>query len=513
MNFTGNRNQRPLALVILDGWGYAPRTEGNTIAIAHTPFYDEICRRYPMTTLAAAGESIGRSADSPGNAEIGHLNLGTGRVGKTELSRIREAIASGEFLKNPVLERAFKKAKDTNSAVHLVGLLSDGGVHSSMESLFAMLRMAKLQGLENVYIHCILDGLDVPARTADVYVEALEIKLADIGLGKIATLCGRFFAMDANENWERTARAFTMLVHAEGERTRDAVTAIRNSFLRGIADEFIAPIIIERAPDVPVATVNTGDLVVFFNHRAETMQQLVRSLCLAGGSASKPSIDTVCLTEYERSFNLPAAFRREPEKNTLVSVLSDLQVPTVKITESVRLPHLTQFFDGGSESQYRYEEEVLFSTASPGDRWPESQSFKIADRSISGLEASASGLFVMNLPAADLAAESGDLRSTVAAISYIDTCLGGICETAREAGGVVLITSSHGACEETADVANGDQPRASTANRVPFHLIDPLSQAPPLREDGSLADVAPTILGVLGVEKPMEMTGSDLRVL
>lgn len=513
MNFPDNRNQRPLALVILDGWGYAPRTEGNAIAIAHTPFYDEICRRYPMTTLAAAGESIGQAADSPGNAEIGHLNLGTGRVAQTDLSRIRSAISSGEFLQNPVLERALKKAKESNSAIHLIGLLSDGGVHSSMESLFAILRMAKLHGLEKVYIHCILDGLDVPARTADVYVEALEIKLADIGVGKIATLCGRFFAMDANENWERTARTFTMLVHAEGERTRDAVTSIRNSFLRGIADEFIAPIVVERAPEVPMTTVNSGDLVIFFNHRAETMRQLVRSLCLAGGAGAKPSVDTVCMTEYDRSFNLPAAFRQEPEKNALVSVLSAHQIPSVKITETARLPHLTRLFDGGADSPQQFEEEVLHTTAPAADLWPESQSFKITDTFVSGLEATGNGVFVINLPAADMAAESGVLNRAVAAIRYMDTCLGGICETAREAGGIVLITSSHGSCEEIADVANGETQTASTANRVPLHIIDPLSPAPHLRENGSLADVAPTILGILGIEKPEEMTGSDLRVL
>jgi 2,3-bisphosphoglycerate-independent phosphoglycerate mutase len=506
-------NQRPLALVILDGWGYAPRTESNAIAIAHTPFYDEICRKYPMTTLAAAGEAIGQESDAPGSAEIGHLNLGTGRVAETELSRIRKAIASGQFRDNTVLGRAFDKAKQTNAAIHLVGLLSDGGIHSSMDSLFALLRMAKTAGIENVFIHAILDGVDVPQRTADIYVEALEIKLADIGVGKIASLCGRFFAMDAGEHWERTARAFTMLVHAEGERTRDAVTSIRNSFLRGIADEFIAPIVVEKAPDVPVTTVNSGDLVVFFNHRADAMRQLVRSLCLPGGAGAKPSIDTVCLTEYDRSFNLPAAFRQEHEKNALAAVLSELEVPVVKITESARFAHLTNYFDGGSDEQFDTEQQVMLSTAAPAELWPESQSFKIADRFIQSLEGSPIGLFVVNLPAGTLAAETSDVNRTVAAIRYIDTCLGGICEAAQEAGCQVLITSSHGLCEEIGDIRMGESKSAATANRVPLHFIDPLTQPLHLRENGSLADVAPTILGMLGIEKPAEMTGSDLRVM
>ena len=507
------RIQRPLALVILDGWGYAPRTENNAIAIANTPFYDEICRKYPMTTLAAAGEAIGQPGDAPGNAEIGHLNLGTGRVAETELSRIRKAVISGEFAENAVLKRAFEKAKQTGAGIHLVGLLSDGGIHSSMDSLFALLRMAKASGVDNVFIHAILDGVDVPQRTADVYVEALEIKLADIGIGSVASLCGRFFAMDAGEHWERTARAFTMLVHAEGERTRDAVTSIRNSFLRGISDEFIAPIVVEKEPDVPVTTVRSGDLVVFFNHRADAMRQLVRSLCLPGGAGAKPSIDTVCMTEYDRSFNLPSAFRREPEKNTLTSVLSGIDVPVVKITESARFAHLTNFFDGGSDDQFESEQQVVLSTASPAELWPESQSFKITDRFVQGLERSPNSVFVVNLPAADLSASTGDVNRTVSAIRYMDTCLGGICEAVQDAGGTVLLTSSHGLCEEIGEVRMGESKTTATSNRVPLHFIDKAAQPPHLRENGSLSDVAPTILGLLGVEKPAEMTGSDLRVM
>jgi 2,3-bisphosphoglycerate-independent phosphoglycerate mutase len=512
MNFPGQL-QHPIALVILDGWGYAPRTENNAIAIAHTPFYDEICRKFPMTTLSAAGEAIGQSADAPGNAEIGHLNLGTGRVAETELSRIRKAVVSGEFAENAVLKRAFEKAKQTNAAIHLVGLLSDGGIHSSMDSLFALLRIAKSYGVSNVFIHAILDGVDVPQRTADVYVEALEIKLADIGVGTIASLCGRFFAMDAREHWERTARAFTMLVHAEGERTRDVVTSIRNSFLRGISDEFIAPIVVEKAADVPVTTVKNGDLVVFFNHRADAMRQLVRSLCLAGGAGAKPSVDTVCMTEYDRSFNLPSAFRREPEKNTLTSVLSNLEVPVVKITESGRFIHLTNFFDGGNDDECDPEQQVVLSTAPPAELWPESQSFKITDSFIESLERAPKSVFILNLPAADLAASTGDVHRTVSSIRYMDTCLGGICEAMEEAGGTVLVTSSHGSCEEIGDMRMGESKATATSNRVPLHFIDHTAQPPHLRENGSLSDVAPTILSLIGIEKPAEMTGSDLRVM
>jgi len=504
-------NDRPVTLVILDGWGYAPRTEGNAIAMAHTPYYDEICRCFPMTTLSATGAD-GQS----GNAEVGHLNIGTGRAARTEAARINAAVESGEFLENPVLNRSFARAKEKGSDVHLIGLVSDGGVHSSTENLFALIRLAKTNGLKNIFVHCILDGVDVPPRTADVYLEALEIKLADIGIGQIASLCGRFFAMDTAENWERTARAFTMLVHAEGERSRDAVSAIRNSFLRGIADEFTSPIVIEEAPDIPLATVKNGDLVVFFNHRADGMRQLVRSLCIPeGASGAKPDIDTVGLVEYDPGFNLPAAFRHEPETNSLTDVLAANEVPSVKITEYSRYPHLTWFFNGGVDSPSRWEQQVL--VGDPGSRLadtpPESESFKIADKLRRGIETAPNGVFVVNIPAAGLIAETGDVGRTVAAIQYIDTCLGGICERVAEAGGVAIITSTHGNCEAMLHADSGEPSYSATDNPVPFHFMDFRSNGVTLRDEGTLADVAPTILGILGLEKPSEMTGSDLRML
>lgn len=505
---------RPVALVILDGWGYAPRTESNAIAMAHTPYYDEICRNFPMTVLSAAGDGPGQADDERGSPEVGHLNLGTGRNAMTEVARIRKAIQSGEFQKNAVLNRAYAKAKANGSAVHLIGLLSDAGVHSSMENLFACLRLAKQHGLENVFIHCILDGVDVPERTADIYVEALEIKLAEIGVGRVATLCGRFFAMDNNEKWERTARAFTLLVHAEGERTHDAVTAIRNSFLRGISDEFISPIVVERAPDTPVTRIGNGDLVVFFNHRPETMRQLVRSLCVPEGeSGAKPVVETVCLTEYDRAFNLPAAFRQEPEKNTLTQVLSELEIPNVKITEASRMSQMTHYFDGGAELPQQAEHEIIVGPANiTGDIFPESQSFKITDKFRQLLQNVPNGVFVINVPAADLMGSTGDMDKTVAAVQYVDTCIGGICEGVRDLDGVVLLTSTHGNCEDMVHPETGEPNPLLSANPVPFHFIDYQNTDVRLQDAGSLADVAPTLLAALNIPKPTEMTGDDLRI-
>ena len=342
--------RRPLALIILDGWGISANGDGNALSLAHTPNYDEICARYPRTDLAAAGESVGLAFGSPGCAEAGHLNIGSGRVVQTDIARIAQAVRNGEFARNRVLQPAMAHAAASQKPVHLIGLLSDGGVHSSLENLYALLRMAKSEGVSDVLVHGILDGRDVPPRTADIYVEALEIKMADIGVGRIATLCGRFFAMDSGENWERTARAFTMLVHAEGERASDSLTAIRNSFLRGIADEFIAPIVLEKDTGVPVGTVSDGDVVIFFNHRADTMRQLTRSLAVPdiGSSPAKPAVDAICMTEYDHSFNLPVAFASETEGNVLGQVLAERKIANYRISGSDRFPHVTDFFNAGA---------------------------------------------------------------------------------------------------------------------------------------------------------------------
>jgi 2,3-bisphosphoglycerate-independent phosphoglycerate mutase len=504
---------KPIALIILDGWGHSARSEGNAIAMAHTPYYDDICARFPMTTLTAAGTRVGQSAESVGNPEVGHLSLGTGRPATSESYRIEDSIRNGSFFENETLNHAFAQAFANGRPVHLVGMLSDAGIHSSIETIFALLRMAKRFGVSDVFIHGILDGVDVPNRTADIYVEALEIKLADIGVGRIATLCGRYFAMDSQGNWERTARAYTMLVHGEGDRADDAVSAIRNSFLRGITDEFTAPIVLESEPGTPVARIREGDTIIYFNHRAESMRQLVRSLSVpdALGSA-KPTFISVCMTEYDRDFALPAAFRSERSSNGLTEVLASAGIHNIKISQSERFPHITYFFNGGRNTELDREKHILLPTprSETPDQQPESQSFKIVDSFIQNLGSAPGGMYVVNIPAADLAARTGKIEKTVEAIQFIDTCVGGIVEHVRAAGGVSILTSSHGGCEEMSNLLTGEPQGTATANPVPFHLIADGLNGTQLRSGGSLADVAPTILALFGIEKPAEMTGSDL---
>ena len=507
--------KRPLALIILDGWGFSPKQEGNALWLANTPVYDEISRKYPQTTLAAAGLRVGLTPDAPGGSEVGHLNLGAGRIVQTEVSKISEAIKDGTFGDNPVLKKAFARAR--NSALHLIGLLSDGEVQSSPETLFAILRMAKNEGVNRVFIHPILDGRDVPPRTADIYVEALEIKMADIGIGEVATLCGRYYGMNKQQNWERTARAYTMLVHGEGERATDAITAIRNSMLRGIADEFIAPIVLEKSPGVPVATIKTGDVVVFFNHRADQMRQLVKSLAASENTdfaaLGKPQVEIVCLIEYDRSFDLPVAFKAEEEPNVLAQVFANYGILNSRITETEKYPHLTYFFNGGVDREHACEQRVLVASPSVRDAesHPEMANFKVTDKFLHSLEALENDVFIVNLAAADLVAQTGNLEKTIEAVQFTDTCLGGIVEKVRLVGGVSVITSSHGNCEEMADLLTGEPNNAPTANQVPFHLIDEEAIDLKLREGGALEDVAPTVLGILGIEKPEAMTGRDLR--
>lgn len=508
-------NNRPVALIILDGWGISDNTEGNAIALAHTPYYDEIRARYPKTQLAASGEYVGLASGSPGSAEAGHLNIGAGRVVQTDIARIARAVRSGEFEKNSVLQPAMARAATSGRPVHLIGLLSDGGVHSSPENVYALLRMAKREGVREVYIHGILDGRDVPPRTADIYVEALEIKMADIGLGQIATLCGRFFAMDSGENWERTARAFTMLVHAEGERALDARTAIRHSFLRGIADEFIAPIVLEKEAGVPVATVKEGDVIIFFNHRADTMRQLARSLAIPeiGLSTAKPAVEAICLTEYDHSFNLPVAFMPETEGSVLGQVLAGHQIPNYRIAGTDRFPHVTSFFNGGADPTiYECGAQVELPGDHHRDSEPEMESFKVADRVLQHINCKESGVFVVNFSASAVAAETGNLQRTIEAVQYVDTCLGGVIEKVSEAGGVSIVTASYGSCEEMLDAA-GQPYRFATRNAVPLHIVGDGMTSLRLRNNGSLCDVAPTLLGMLGVEKPGNMTGEDLRIV
>ncbi len=502
--------ERPLALVILDGWGVGEATAHNAVRIAHTPYFDAIIETFPSCAVSGATGLSGRTRSGSAAAEVGHMMIGTGRSGFGDGHRIEQAIASGEFEQNAVIRTQISDAIERGGTIHLIGMVSDGGVHSFAGSLYSLLRMSRKAGASDVAVHCILDGVDTSPRTADIHLEALEIKMADIGIGRIASIVGRHFAMDTGGHWERSARVYTMLVHGEGERAEDAVTAVRNSFLRGIADEFVAPVVIVSAPDHAVATVKTGDLVIYFNHRPETMHQLVRSLSLPDNQgAPKPEIASVCLTEYDRGFGLPVAFG-SGSVDSLTDVLGSKGIAVVKVTQAERYPHLTYFFNGAGESLSQLERNVL--VPAPRDDLDligaESRSFKIADEAI-GVVRNGGSLLVVNMPAAALAAESGSFERTVEAVQFVDTCLGGLWRQISAEGGQMVVTASHGGCENITETDLSDTERSPELSGLPL-CIAGLASGRQLRSDGSLPDIAPTLLEMAGIAPTPEMTGRSL---
>jgi 2,3-bisphosphoglycerate-independent phosphoglycerate mutase len=353
----------PLALIIIDGWGYTPVREGNAIALASTPFYDELTDKYPHTLLEASGTRVGLPRGIMGNSEVGHLNMGSGRVVRQDLSRIDHDIETGAFFSNEVLTAAMDGALARGKALHLMGLVSDGQVHSSQEHLYSLLRMAKGRGLQRVYVHCFLDGRDVPPSSAYGYVEALQVKCGEIGCGRIASVVGRYYAMDRDKRWERTERAYNLLVKAEGERAVDPVASIKASYERGVTDEFVEPIVALRETGDAVATIDEDDAVIFFNFRPDRARQITNALAVPGfggfSTPRRPKIDFVCFTQYDQTFPLRVAFGPQTRSNVLAEVFGRVGVRNYRLAETEKYAHVTYFFNGGVEKEYPCERRLL----------------------------------------------------------------------------------------------------------------------------------------------------------
>lgn len=507
----------PIALIIIDGWGYSANREGNAIALAATPYYDELCENYPYTLLEASGERVGLPAGVMGNSEVGHLNIGAGRVIRMDVSRVDYDIAAGAFFKNEVLVTAMTGVKQRGKALHLMGLLSDGQVHSSQQHLYALLRMASQHGLERVYVHCFLDGRDTPPSSAVHYLAALHEKIEEIGCGQIASIVGRYYAMDRDQRWERTERAYDLLVNAKGDRANDPVAAVLRSYERGITDEFVEPTVLLDAHDQPVATIQEGDAVIFFNFRPDRARQLTRSLAIPGFQEfdvpGRPGIDLICFTTYDRTFPLPVAFSPHDHKNVLAEVWENVRVRNYRMAETEKYAHVTYFFNGGVEKEHACERRLLVPSpkVSTYDLQPEMSAFKVTENVLAGIAASETDIFIVNFANPDMVGHTGKLDKTIEACQYVDTCLGWITKSIRQAGGITLITADHGNAEQMIDPRTGGAHTAHTTNPVPFHLIDEASRGLKLRSGGALEDIGPTLLGLLGNEKPAEMTGRDLR--
>ena len=513
------KKKGPVALIVIDGWGYSVAREGNAIALAETPFYDELSEKYPSTLLEAHGSRVGLPAGVMGNSEVGHLNIGSGRVIRMDVSLVDHEIETGEFFRNKIIAHAMESARTRDKALHLMGLVSDGQVHSSLTHLYALLKMAKEHGLERVYIHCFLDGRDTPPSSATNYVAAVQRKTAEIGCGEIATLVGRYYAMDRDKRWERTQRAFDLLTKAIGSHANEPVAAIKESYERGVTDEFVEPIAIVRTDMSPVATIKDGDSVIFFNFRPDRARQLTRAVTIPDFNefpvSDRPRVDFVCFTMYDNTFNLPVAFPPRQHGNVLAEVWGNVKVRNYRMAETEKYAHVTYFFNGGVEKEYPCEQRLLVPSPKIAtyDLQPEMSAFKVTDKVLRGVDEGDTDVFVINFANPDMVGHTGKLNKTIEACQYVDTCLGWITKRIREARGITLITADHGNAEQMIDPTTGSPHTAHTTNPVPFHLIDEESIGVQLRSGGALEDVAPTLLGLLGVEKPSEMTGRDLREL
>jgi len=514
-----NAKKGPLALIIIDGWGYSPRREGNAIALAKTPNYDELREQYPHTLLEASGTRVGLPPGIMGNSEVGHLNIGAGRVIRMDVSRVDHDIETGEFFRNQALSAVMDGVRKWDKSLYLIGLVSDGQVHSSQEHLYALLKMAKARGLDRVFVHCFLDGRDTPPTSGAAYVAALQEQIEKIGCGQIATIVGRYYAMDRDKRWERTRRAYDLLVHGSGEGATNPIAAIQRSYEKGIGDEFVEPIVVENELGRPRALLADRDGVIFFNFRPDRARQLTRALAIANFDgfpvAARPQLDFVCFTVYDRTFPLAVAFSPNEHRNVLAEVWSLTKVRNYRLAETEKYAHVTYFFNGGIEKEHEFERRLLVPSPKIAtyDLEPEMSAFKVTEKVLQAIDEGESDVFVINFANPDMVGHTGKLAPTIEACQYVDTCLGWITKSIRRARGITLITADHGNAEQMIDPRTGGPHTAHTTNPVPFHLIDEASRGVELREGGALEDVAPTLLGLMGIEQPAEMSGRDLRKL
>jgi 2,3-bisphosphoglycerate-independent phosphoglycerate mutase len=509
-------SDKPVVLIVLDGWGINKNTEENAISAAHAPVYDSLIKECPNTELRASGEAVGLPNGQMGNSEVGHLNLGAGRVVYQDSTRISKAIREGEFFKNPVLVSAMRSVKRSGGALHLMGLLSDGGVHSRLDHIFTMFDMAKTQGITDVFFHAFLDGRDTPPSSALGYIAKLEEHLATLGIGRIATVSGRYYAMDRDKRWERVQKAYEALVAGEGIRKYTAIDAVKQSYENSRTDEFMLPTVI-LAPNTnrPLATIDDNDTVIFCNFRSDRAREITRALTDPDFQGFKRNLvpklaSFVCLTTYDETFNLPVAFAPMRLTNILGEVLSKKGLRQIRIAETEKYAHVTFFFNGGEEPPFPLEDRILIPSprdVATYDKKPEMSAREITEKLIESILSRQYGFILTNYANPDMVGHTGILEAAVKAVEVLDECLGRVLRAAQETGARVLITADHGNLEMMADSSTGQPHTAHTTDPVPFIVA---GEKVRLRDDGLLADVAPTVLALLDIEQPAEMTGTSL---
>ncbi len=508
---------KPLVLLILDGWGLREASKGNAISLAKTPNYSELVSRFPHTSLEASGERVGLPVGQMGNSEVGHMNMGAGRVVYQDLTRIDKAIVDGDLPGNDALAASLGRCRQTGRALHLVGLLSDGGVHSHQRHLYALLELAKHRDLTQVFVHALTDGRDTSPTSGVRFVSQLEEQVSRLGVGRIATICGRYHAMDRDNRWERTQRTFDALVHGIGATGMDARQVLERSYAQGTTDEFVEATVLLDGEGQPVAPIRAGDSVICFNFRADRVRQLTRALALADFSGFerrvRPDVHYTCMTEYDETFGLPVVFARQTFGQHLGEVLSHFGVSNLRLAETEKYAHVTYFFNCGQERAYPCEDRLLIPSprVPTYDLQPEMSAPLIADALVEDLRRGAHPVIICNFANADMVGHTGNLSATIAAVETLDRCLGRIIEAVRSAGGTAIVTSDHGNCEQMWDDQLQSPHTAHTSNPVPLILVGEPTGGPPLRAGGALCDVAPTILALLGLDQPAAMTGRDLR--
>ena len=505
-------DKKTTMLMILDGFGVNENSEGNAVKLAKIPNINEIMKQYPNTIIHTSGLDVGLPEGQMGNSEVGHTNIGAGRIVYQELTRITKSIEDGDFFSNQELVSAIENCKKNNSKLHVLGLLSDGGVHSHMRHLFAILELAKRKDFEDVYVHCFLDGRDTPPASADGYIAELEEKMKEKGVGKIATISGRFYAMDRDKRWERIKEAYNALVNGEGHKFSSATAAIENSYQKEIFDEFVKPSVICKN-DEPVATIGENDSVIFFNFRPDRAREITRAIVdpdFDGFERNFVKTYFVTFTNYDETL-LPyvhIAFKKEEIKNTFGEYISKLGLTQLRIAETEKYAHVTFFFNGGEEKQYEGEDRILIPSpkVETYDMKPEMSAGEVTDKVVEAINSRKYDAIILNYANPDMVGHTGSLEATVKALEFLDGCVKRVVDAIENNDGTLLITADHGNAEQMIDYKTGELHTAHTTNPVPLVLI---GRDVKLKE-GRLADLAPTMLDLMNLAKPKEMTGESL---
>ena len=510
-------NKKPTVIMILDGYGLNDKCEANAVCEGKTPVMDQLMSQCPFVKGNASGMAVGLPEGQMGNSEVGHLNMGAGRIVYQELTRITKEIQDGDFFKNEALLAAVKNAKENNSALHFMGLLSDGGVHSHITHLFGLLELAKREGLEKVYVHCFLDGRDTPPASGKGYIEELQAKMKEIGVGEIATVSGRYYAMDRDNRWDRVELAFKAMINGEGVKGTDAAEAVQASYDAEKTDEFVLPTVIEKEGK-PVATVQDKDSVVFFNFRPDRAREITRAFCdddFKGFSREKKlDVTFVCFTDYDETIgNKLVAFVKQEIKNTFGEYLAAHNMTQARIAETEKYAHVTFFFNGGVEEPNKGEDRILVKSPKVAtyDLKPEMSAYEVCDKLVDAIKSDKYDVIIINFANPDMVGHTGVEAAAIKAVEVVDECVGRAVDALKEVDGQMFICADHGNCEQLVDYETGEPFTAHTTNPVPFILVN-ADPSYTLRENGCLADIIPTLIELMGMEQPAEMTGKSLLI-